>query len=74
MTKVCDYIAHFFASKNWKKIISKGNDQHILLKLKELTKETDLEFLEHIQHYIDEITTLKSRIPHASHLMLLFTI
>ena len=66
VTMVLDYFMRVFGSKNWKRIISNGNDQHILLRLKELTKEADLEFFEFIQQYVDELETLKSTIPNAS--------
>ena len=66
VTKACDYIANFFVSNNWKKILSRGKHQHILLKLKELIKETEIEFIEHIRPYIDEVEALKSCIPSVS--------
>lgn len=66
VTKACDYISTFFISNNWKKIISRGKDQHILLKLKELIKETEIECIECIQLHVDEVELLKSRIPSVS--------
>lgn len=66
VTNACDSIANFFFSNNWKNIISRGKEQHILLKLKELIKETEIEFIERIQLYIDEVEALKLRIPSVS--------
>ncbi|KAL5473628.1 hypothetical protein EMCRGX_G028132 [Ephydatia muelleri] len=67
VTNACDSIAKIFFSNNWKNIISRGKEQHILLKLKELIKETEIEFIERIQLYIDEVEALKLRIPSEIH-------